>query len=476
MEPEAAAERLEKVLRGFRGDLTIADAATRSGLALRDAESGLHTLVSRFNGHLASTEKGELLFRFPKGLVQPPEKRWYRRALRRVGRTVAGVGRFILRAWVSVVLIGYVAVFAAVLIAMALRSDRDDGIGDGIAILTRIVFEALFWTFHPFSPFYGGWGSRELDRGLGRRRKPKGLRFYEKVNRFVFGPVGPPEDPKAERKALLAAIRRNAGRIGLADVVRVTGLDRGEADARMSRLLLDYNGDIDISPDGALVYRFEALRQTAADKPQTPQPRPFWRDTVKVPAITGNDGGTNALLVALNGFNLLASSYALSNGLTIERLVALIGTVSRDASERAVMLPPPDGLPWALGVVPFVFSGAVFALPIVRMVKQSFRKQKADAENGRRALAALVLDAPKPEYPAAALEAVWAEGAGRKPQEKELLSAVQSLGGRFDINDDGDHLYRFDELVRERKALTDSRAKAGRDEASPGEIVFSSDA
>jgi len=75
MEPDQAAGVLRTALAGQTGDATIADAAARSGLALRDAELGLHRLLSAHRGHLSVTDKGELLFRFPMGFAIDFERR-----------------------------------------------------------------------------------------------------------------------------------------------------------------------------------------------------------------------------------------------------------------------------------------------------------------------------------------------------------------------------------------------------------------
>ena len=64
------------------------------------------------------------------------------------------MGRFIVRAWVSVVLVGYALAFLALLIALSAKSDRDEGPGEAIGMVLRVIAEALFWTFHPFSPVY----------------------------------------------------------------------------------------------------------------------------------------------------------------------------------------------------------------------------------------------------------------------------------------------------------------------------------
>jgi hypothetical protein len=121
-------EALKDGLRDIEGPLTIADAAEKSGLSLREAERGLHALISEYRGHLAATENGELLFSFPTGFKKPWERTSkIKKFFGRIKRGIVGVGKFIVRAWISVVLIGYVVGFAALLIALTFagRGDRD---------------------------------------------------------------------------------------------------------------------------------------------------------------------------------------------------------------------------------------------------------------------------------------------------------------------------------------------------------------
>ena len=59
--------------------LTVADAAARTGLALRDAENGLNWLSSEFRGQLRVTQDGELVHFFPTGFTKPWQGRDARR-------------------------------------------------------------------------------------------------------------------------------------------------------------------------------------------------------------------------------------------------------------------------------------------------------------------------------------------------------------------------------------------------------------
>src|SRR4051812_14793958 len=101
MEPAAAADVLRRKLPSANATkpMTVADASVASGLALRDAEAGLHWLTSEYRGHLRVTEDGDLVHVFPNGFTKPWETReaaW--RVLSTVGRGLFAAGRFVVRA------------------------------------------------------------------------------------------------------------------------------------------------------------------------------------------------------------------------------------------------------------------------------------------------------------------------------------------------------------------------------------------
>jgi hypothetical protein len=466
----ASAKVLEKALARANGELTVADAAAKSGLPLRDAEEGLRYLAAEFGGHLSATEKGEILYSFPRGLQRPPETRVWRRALNAIGRGIAGVGRFIVRAWVSVVLVAYALAFLALLIVMALKSDRDEGPGDAIGVVLRVIAEALYWTFHPFSPVYfqhePGWMHNR------RSRKPK-VPFYEKVNRFVFGPRPPERDPREEERAVLAELRRQKGRVTPADVMRVTGLSREDAERLLLRLMVDYQGELEVADTGAIVYRFAELRSTARAGETERAPAPFWGGRSVLLPLTGNDGGSNFLFVLINGFNLAVSGYVLANGLTIERITQMV----EQMGERfPAPLPPPEGLPVALGLVPFVFSTALFVLPAFRALRRRKKAKEVGRENGWRGVLRLSLTGRRGSMVQTKDEvtAAWVAAGGHPPSEAELNEAVRRAGGEVDVNEDGQVIYRFEALEGELRAAETERRAASAEEARPGEVVFSS--
>jgi hypothetical protein len=469
--PKTPLDALKAGLGQVSGSISVADAAERSGLSLREAERGLHALVSEFRGHLSATENGELLFSFPTGFKKPWERTGkIKRFFGRIKRAVVGVGKFVVRAWISVVLIGYVVGFAALLIGLTFagKGDRDGPSFGGFLIfhaLFRLILDALFWTFHPWSPLYVG--DRVRGGKLSKARK-KSAAFYEKVNRFVFGPEALPEDPRAQTRALLSLIRAKKGRIGVADVMRVTGLSRQDVDPILSRLLLDYDGDVKVSDDGGITYHFPDVRRTAMDAAAR-VPTSVWNKKEKATPITGNSLGSNLLIGGLNAFNLVMGAVSLSMGLTLDRVQMLFSGIPLE------MLPPPESLPLVLGAIPFFFSIGLFGLPLWRMAVQPLKEEKAALENGRRGLLKAILTRLSSKgLDEKALKKAYEDASGKKVDSKTLTHELVKMGAEVDVTEEGRAMYRFRDLEAEVAALEAERAAAKSDEAKVGEVVFSS--
>jgi hypothetical protein len=483
MDPAKAGEAIRTRVDPTR-PLTVADAAAKAGLPLRDAESGLTWLSHEYRGQLRVTSEGQLVHVFPTGFTKPWETREaWQRAWAAVTHAGMSVVRFVVRAWVAIVLVAYVAIFVALILGMAFARQGNDsrrsenGLPGGALAygLMRVVSDALFWTFHPWSPFsvytvypsygYGaepGWGYAQS-----RRREPQ-VPFYERVNRFFFGPHAEPEDPRAGEQRLTAAIRAGKGRIGLGDVMRVTGLPREKADPLMAKLMLDYDGDVAVSEDGGIVYRFPEIRKSASEE-KTAEPPPAWARQKPIAPLTGNSGATNLGIVALNAFNLLMGGWAIENGLTIERVMHLFDRVPYAVHDT--------GVPIVLGVIPVVFSLLLFAVPAARLLQRPGRLQKDAEERGRMAVLRTVLERIRGKQPVTdrVVADAWQKAAGSPPPPKRIDRELVALGGDVAIEPEGQTRWRFADLETEASAIEAEREAAAEEEARLGEVIYATD-
>jgi hypothetical protein len=478
---ELTAQQAGEILRtaladlGQKAEITVADAAAKAGMPLRSAELGLRWLSSQYRGTLSVTDQGELLHRFPYGFSLPlTKKSWWQKATGAIKNAALGVGRFIIRGWVTIVMVGYALFFLALAIAMAVGG-RDERGFTPVYLILRVLTEALWWMFHPFSPvarrniYDDSWLDGSDDRD-------DTTPFYEKVNRFVFGPPQQ-HDPRERERRLIAAIRHGHGRIGLLDALRVTGLSREELDPLLSRLMLDYDGDVHVNDDGAITYSFPQLQKTTT-KQHTKAPRAIWEDKITPPPVTGNETGTNLWVMAINGFNLVMSLVALKMNMTLDRAIDFFMHV-RDRLPHVPL--PYDGTPWLFGVIPFAFSLLMFGLPLYRWATTANRAQAAAKENAQRALLkTLYMELHSAEGGSQGiredrLKAAWRSATGKDPEEAELSRELAKLGADVDMEAlaEGRGLYRFRDLEAEVKALESQREEAAKkQEHEVGEVVF----
>jgi hypothetical protein len=403
-----------------------------------------------------------------------------------------------------------VTVFAILGLALAIAS-REESIGELIAGLFRIVGEALYWTFNPFSSFsygsYGGYGAygssygasslssgaapweREAARfnshaqthhaqGQSEAGEEK-VPFYARIDRFVFGPKTPELPEFAIEQLVVAEIRRQKGRVGLSDVMRVTGLTRDKVDPMMSGLMLHFEGEVEVSNEGGIFYSFPKLRPTAND-PQSHVRHanlgpayasvfgPSYAPYQEREPLTGNGWGSNLLIGGMNAFNVMMSWVALSNHWTFQNIGALL----RATKEHPAVLTP--GTPIVLGLVPLIFSIALFAFPVFRFSRSFSKAKEVASENGRLALLWEVLGSVrnKGKVTMASLSSAMTKVMGRAPTEAEIQKRVVELGGEAEIEESGTLRFRFVDLELEAEALERERAQAPEEEARVGKIVF----
>ena len=470
MDPKEAGEVVRRAFGDPKVPVTVADVAVKSGLALRDAESGLTWLTKEYRGHLRVTEDGQLLYFFPQGFAQPwIVRERYERVLGAAGRAVMGTLRFVVRAWLLIALTVYALAFLAILIGLSQNRDRNDSRrgGDLTAGLFRALFDAMFWTFHPFSPFSyrRSWGEEPR-----RRNQEPEVPLYEKVNRFVFGPTVAPVDPHAKMANLLTAIRNGKGRIGLSDVLRVTGLPRDEADGMMASLMLDYEGDVEVGEQGGIYYRFEALRKTAEANPTALRAPAAWDAMPTERPLTGNTFGANLFVGLLNGFNLAMSTFILATDLTLVDLLVLF-------HKRVPPWLPTGGVPLVFGIVPLVLSLVVFAIPLVRAVARPFKNAQRARERGRLAMLREILErAPRAEpVDEDQLRRAYRLAAGDDPSDTMIRERIVELGGDVDLEGGEPIKYRFPDLEDEAAAVAEERERADEQEAKVGPVIFTSE-
>ena len=428
--------------------VTRADAVALTGLPNDQAEPALKSLVATYRSHLAVTDEGELVYEFDPSLERR-DKVSLREKLAAAGQVAWKGFQFLFKIWIVVTLVAYVVAFFAMMVSLMVArssSDRDDRRGGGFD------FPWLwFWLMPDLAP--PGYYPRDA-YGRPRRRPGPQKRFYQSVFDFVFGPKQAPHDPREADKRLLAFLRDHKGRVTASELSAMTGLSLASAEEELTRLMVEYDGEVEVADDGTLLYVFEEVLPSAS----TTGGRWTWAwdQADPVPTLTGNTPTANAVTAGFAGFNLLASF-----------------TIAPAFLHRFHL--PMEPWTFWLTVFPLVFSAIFFAVPAVRWAVHKRKLAKRERRQLRRALLREIWAQPAEPRDPKELAASAAHKLGIPDAEAEAMldTLVRDLDGDVTTDAEGNMRYVFPRLAEELRAVEKARTAAP--DRQLGEVIFSSE-
>lgn len=460
-----------RALRTLEGRATVADISAATGLERAEAEAVLRDLLEHRRGHLEVGERGDLVYRFEKGLLsRDAESLWTR--VKRGAWSLFKVG---FKVWIVGMLVVYTIVFVALLLA-ALFANRDGDGGDwgggggdrrgGGLHLPLGDFWLWYWLWGPRwrgRPYYGeGYGE---PRGV--RGRHDGPPFYKKVFSFVFGPDEPVRSQAEKDREMLRFVRARRGVVSATDLVQMTGMELAEAEEELGRLMAAHDGEVEVTERGTLLYTFPELMVSAHGPVEEREPPPAWRRLEPARPLTGNKGGSNALIIAMNGFNLAAAATA---PFFIFPRLGLGGT----AAEIALV--------W----VPVAFSSVFFAVPGLRWLGLRKENARRALRNVRKSVLGLVSRFSLRGDRAEALPESEAERVVKAVGDVEIPLAVAAVpdtldrlvaefDGEVEVDASGESRFRFPAF---REAIAEAHRARGvlaLEERSVGRIVHATD-
>ena len=314
---------LDAVKELAKAPFTVQDVVAKTGLPPYEVESGLAKVVRDYTSDIDVDEAGNLVYRFPPGLVAREDIVKADAARRRKAAFRQALITFF-KGWTVAMVIVYFIIYVVLLIAFlaALSSRRDSDSSSG---RSRSSGHGGSWWWTWGSPWgyggYGSWSSRRdtrrwnrevegrLRKGedpyrLDRTEAPKKPSLAERTWFHLFGTDGIQRNPLEKEKELLTYIRAKKGFISNADIIALLGVTYDEADAIGTRLVATYEGEMDLTDDGLAIYRFPNLMLTAAPEiqKQAPQLGYLWHVRAKEHALRSHP---TVVVPALNVVNIL---------------------------------------------------------------------------------------------------------------------------------------------------------------------------
>lgn len=454
MDPRARQLLFDALQQKARGQtalvkLTRADAVALTGMPNDQAQPALESLVATYRSHLAVTDEGELVYEFDPSLERRDKVPLGERAAA-AGRVAWRGFQLLFKIWIVVTLVAYVVAFVAMMVSLMVArssSDRDDRRGgDG-------GFPWIwFWLMPDLAP--PGYARDPYGRALRRPRNVPQKRFYQSVFDFVFGPKTAPADPRAADKRLLAFLRDHKGRVTAAELSALGGVSLASAEEELTRLMIEYEGEVEVADDGTLLYVFdEVLPSASAAGTRWSW---AWDEPDPVPPLTGNTPAANAVTAGFAGFNLFASM-----------------TIAPAFLQRFGL--PAEPWTFWLTLFPLVFSAIFFAVPATRWAVRRRQLARRQRRQLRRELLREIWTGPAEPRDPAQLSARAAERSGLPvaDAQKMLDTLVRDLDGDVTTDAEGAMRYLFPRLADEQRAVEKARLAAP--DKKLGEVIFSSE-
>ncbi|MDZ8055535.1 MAG: hypothetical protein RMX68_011695 [Aulosira sp. ZfuVER01] len=350
---------------GYR--VTVGDVATQAGLNIAEAGQGLLALASDAGGHLQVAESGDIVYLFPQNFRAILQNKYLQLRLQEWWQKVWGALFYLIRISFGIFLIVSIALITVtiIMIVTAMNSDRDGNNrsshsgGGGF-----FFFPDLFWYF---SPNY----QTEYHQRRRERNQTSNLNFFEAVFSFLFGD-GNPNAKLEERRwqEIAAVIQHNRGAVVAEQIApyldNIGEKYQQEYEDYMLPVLLRFNGQPKVSPEGQIVYYFPELQIKASKKR---------RQSISVYL----EESLWRFSEASSGQNMLSAGLGILNFV----LALVLGSLLRDgivAAQLGELVVFVQGIYWLLLAYGIGFLG----VPLVRYFWIQWRNRKIAARNRDR--------------------------------------------------------------------------------------------
>ena len=264
------------------------DVATSAGLHLEAARSGLLALANETGGHLQVTDRGEVIYVFSPDFRQVLIRKYVRLKVRAWFDRIWTVVFYLIKISFGSLLITSISVVYLTILAIAISASP--------ANLGRCVLEIFrsdIWDFGSKKSFTSPNSKQKSKPPIRSKTDRKPLNFLEAVFSVLFGDGNPNADLEQRRWSYIGNLIHRQQGVAIGEQIAPyldnlgQGFDR-EYENYMLPVLMKFNGILEVSPTGQLVYHFPDLQTTLKDTPE---------EFVRLPSACANANGNLARLL-----------------------------------------------------------------------------------------------------------------------------------------------------------------------------------
>lgn len=431
---EDSLKQLVKGLKELNRPVKKADLLLQTGLTVNVLEDGLETLMERYPCRLQVNEEGEILYKFDFKAAIPVKKDWkYWLAKAKTKGKALLKGGF--KVWIAGMLLGYFWMYFPIL-PFALFQVGTVSIPIIFTLLLVILFPALgiYAIGHTFVTLFTKKKKKETPKGLTLSRLLSGNRlFYTDKSSFnwnpvkatyhyVFGETPPSIDPLMLEKQVLNYVYHHNLQITVSELISITGWSVYKAETEMTKLLVNYDGTVDVNQEGVIIYSFPKLEEPALSYEK--EKSFIWKNPLKLHSFNQNFSYENTLITGFNLFIMVFSGAMWSLGVKIP----------------ASWFPDFFSISGLLNIhwLPFSYSVVLLGTSLVNKLRHELliNKEKENV-NAYYQLLSRVFEHP--------------EGISLERKHPHYQKLIKALEGEEDVNDQGEIMVKFPYLMRERK-------------------------
>jgi len=479
-----AYQKIIASLKRRRKGATVADISAATALPLSRVRDLLPKAADEFSGRLEVTGSGEILYSFPHGFNS--RYRGLAAGLKRFAGKCASVigaaGVFLFKVWIMVMLIGYFMLFvalamASVVLSVAAQSKSSDRNRRGTVFFGPNLF-SLLWRLWLYSELTKPRTGRYTGQSANRQKRP----MHKAIFSFVFGEDDPNKGwEEREQKAVIAYIQGNRGVISLSEYMAFSGKNSVDSEEALMSFCAKFGGSPEATPEGTIVYRFDELLLRADSQNFAELSPPIQR----LKQFSGNSKTMNAWFIIINAVNLIFGSYFLHHSIVTGMLVSDIQFRTASylygftyALAKSITANPLPLISIGLGAAPLVFSLLFWLIPAVRRFLLAKENEGLKLANFKRLGFSKIWSRPL-NVEQGTLEAKTAECRPRNlsaAQDRVIKEMGVISSPDVQMSPNGQAIYSFTELQREKQALEQYRLSLNPDRSALGKTVFDSGA
>ena len=205
---------------------------------------------------------------------------------------------------------------------------------------------------------------KRVKRWLEQKKTPPTL--FRQLVAYAFGVSNQLKDHWFTEKIILHYLRSKGGKIVAAELVQLTGWSIRQAETEAVKLLANYNGEVNVTPQGVIVYSFDELAEASDENEHISESLKVWERPIPERELNNNEVSMHEKLTKLNQWNLRLAGLApvVVGGI----FYGLKGTIPADVLLLSA------GLPISLSTI-------FYTIPAIRKLRLSVENERIRRKN-----------------------------------------------------------------------------------------------